>query len=125
MRLDMVGIIVGDMKQAISFYELLGLVVSFGNESDDYVELQNEGVRISLNTKEMIASVLGFKPDSTGDKIELAFLCENKEEVSSKVKLIKQKGYEVVKEPWPAPWGQYYGLVRDADGNIISLFVNE
>ena len=125
MKLDMVGIIVRDMKQAIAFYELLGLKVSLGDESTPYVELENEGVRLSLNTKEMITSVLGFEPQATGEKIELAFLCESREEVDRLFELIKEKGYIAFKEPWSAPWGQYYALVRDADSNIISLFVNE
>ncbi|HCM90802.1 MULTISPECIES: VOC family protein [Vagococcus] len=125
MKLDMVGIIVNDMKQAIAFYSLLRLKIMIGNENEAYVELENEGVRISLNTKEMITSVLGFEPEQTGDKVELAFLCDSQNEVDNLVASIKIAGYEVVREPWSAPWGQYYGLVRDSDGNIISLFVNE
>lgn len=125
MRLDMVGIIVKDMKQAIAFYSLLGLKIVTGNENEAYVELENEGVRISLNTKKMITSVLGFEPEQVGDKVELAFLCNSQDEVDNLITSIKNTGYEVVREPWSAPWGQYYGLVRDADGNIISLFVNE
>lgn len=125
MKLDMIGIVTKDMKQAITFYKLLDFEVSFGDETTDYVELNNEGVRISLNTKTMITGVFGFEPTSLGDKIELAFLCENQNEVKEKVTTVKKAGYEVVREPWSAPWGQFYALVRDADGNIISLFVNE
>ncbi|MFW8053131.1 VOC family protein [Vagococcus fluvialis] len=125
MKLDMVGIIVSKMKPSIDFYELLGLKVIEGDEHAAYVELQNEGVRISLNTKEMITGVLGFEPENRGDKIELAFLCDSKTEVDEMTGKIRDKGYTVLKEPWSAPWGQYYSLVRDVDNNIISLFVNE
>lgn len=125
MKLDMIGIVTKDMKQAINFYKLLDFEVIFGDETTDYVELNNEGVRISLNTKSMITGVFGFEPTSLGDKVELAFLCENQTEVIDKVTILKQANYEIVKEPWLAPWGQYYALVRDFDGNIISLFVNE
>ena len=121
----MVGIIVSKMKPSIDFYELLGLKVIEGDEHAAYVELQNEGVRISLNTKEMITGVLGFEPENRGDKIELAFLCDSKTEVDEMTGKIRDKGYTVLKEPWSAPWGQYYSLVRDVDNNIISLFVNE
>ena len=121
----MVGIIVSNMKKAIEFYDLVGLKVIEGDEESAYVELANEGVRISLNTKDMITGVLGFEPQPTGDKIELAFLCDNKEHVDDLVNLLKKNEYQVVKEAWSAPWGQYYALVRDNDSNIISLFVNE
>ncbi|MDT2814223.1 VOC family protein [Vagococcus carniphilus] len=125
MKLDMVGLIVENMKEAISFYQLLGFQLLEGDETASYVELNNEGVRISLNKIEMITEVLGFKPEITGDKIELAFLCESKEEVNELVEKIRQNQFEIIQEPFLAPWKQYYALVRDADRNIISLFVNE
>lgn len=125
MKLDMVGLIVEDMKEAISFYQLLGFQLLEGDETASYVELNNEGVRISLNKIEMITEVLGFKPEITGDKIELAFLCESKEEVNELIEKIRQNQFEIIQEPFLAPWKQYYALVRDADRNIISLFVNE
>ncbi len=125
MKLDMVGIIVEDMRRAIYFYNQLGLTVSFGDESSDYVELETEGVRLSLNTKKMITGVLGFEPKTIGDKIELAFLCESKEEINNLIIQLEKEEIEILKEPWSAPWGQYYTLIRDYDGNIISLFINE
>lgn len=125
MKLDMVGIVVSDMEQAISFYQLLGFKVIEGNKESHYVELGNEGVRFSLNTREMITGVFGFEPVLTGDKIELAFLCDSQEEINELVDLLKENHYEILKEPWSAPWGQYYALIRDVDQNIISLFVNK
>ena len=125
MKLDMVGLIVENMKESISFYQLLGFQLLEGDETASYVELNNEGVRISLNKIERITEVLVFKPEISGDKIELAFLCESKEEVNELVEKIRQNQFEIIQEPFLAPWKQYYALVRDADRNIISLFVNE
>ncbi|MET1239325.1 VOC family protein [Enterococcus faecalis] len=96
MKLDMVGIIVNDMTQALSFYQTLGFNV-LGEASPDYTELQNNGVRISLNSLQMI----------TGDNT---------------VKKMSQAGYIVFKEPWNAPWGQRYAIIKDVDANLISLF---
>jgi uncharacterized glyoxalase superfamily protein PhnB len=31
-------------------------------------------------------------------------------------------GYDGHKEPWDAPWGQRYALMRDPDGNGVDLF---
>lgn len=122
MKLDMVGLIVQDMQKALDFYRLLGLMPSVGTAEDAYMELENEGVRISLNRLDMMKDVLGFEPEFIGDKVELAFVAESKEAVDQLFQAIKDHGYNVVKEPWEAPWGQYYALVRDADQNIISLF---
>lgn len=83
MRLDMVGIVVEDMEKAIKFYDLLGLRVIEGDKNSSYVELENEGVRISLNTKDMITGVFGFVPTSTGERIELAFYVSQKKKLTN------------------------------------------
>ena len=124
MKLDMIGIIVEDMEEAVKFYEVLGFKVS-DVIMENYVELVSENIRISLNTKEMISGVYGFVPQLTGERIELAFLCNSTNELDLKVTALKDKGYEVFKEPWNAVWGQYYAIVLDADGNYISLFCND
>ncbi|MGO3732958.1 MAG: VOC family protein [Vagococcus sp.] len=125
MKLDMVGIIVSDMETAINFYELLGLTPTFWDKNAEYVELSNEGVRMSLNTRDMIEQVLGFKPEPQGDKIELAFIASSISEVDALITNMSTHHHEIIKQPWQAPWGQYYGLVRDPDGNIISIFYEE
>ena len=109
MKLDMVGIIVNDMTQALSFYQTLGFNV-LGEASPDYTELQNNGVRISLNSLQMITGVYGFAPSQTAA------------EVDNTVKKMSQAGYIVFKEPWNAPWGQRYAIIKDVDANLISLF---
>lgn len=78
----MIGIITKDMTKAVKFYRELGFKIlkEFG---EDYIELDNEGVRISINTKEMVSNIYGYTPETVGDRIELAFLCNNPEEVNS------------------------------------------
>lgn len=123
MKLDMVGIVVSEMAKAIEFYKVLGFSV-IGDPNQPYVELANQGVRISLNTREMITGIYGFEPESNGDKIELAFLCETVAEVDQVTARIKTAGYEIFKEPWDAFWGQRYAIIKDLDGNLLSLFAN-
>ncbi|MGG5343323.1 VOC family protein [Enterococcus sp. AZ192] len=124
MKLDMVGIIVESMEDAILFYERLGFQ-AVGDKQADYVELDHAGIRISLNTKKMIAGIYGYPPKDVGDKIELAFLCESTKEVDQVCDKMKGFGYELFKEPWHAFWGQYYAIIKDVDGNLLSLFCNE
>lgn len=121
MKLAMVGIIVKDMDKAISFYKCLGLAVS-RKYSPNYVELEHESLRISLNTQEMIEDSLGFKPSLSGERIELAFEFDSSNEIDSVCDRIANNGYTVLKSPWTAPWGQYYALIEDVDGTILSLF---
>lgn len=121
MKLDMVGIIVESMEQTILFYERLGFEV-VGEKEADYVELNNDGIRISLNTKKMIEGVYGFQPKNEGDKIELAFLCESTTEIDQLCENMKKFGYELFREPWAAFWGQYYAIIKDPNGNLLSLF---
>lgn len=123
MKLDMVGIVVSDMAKAIEFYQVLGFS-AVGDQTQAYVELANQGVRISLNTREMIAGIYGFEPESQGDKLELAFLCESVTEVDRVSNEMKGAGYEIFKEPWDAFWGQRYAIIKDLDGNLLSLFAN-
>lgn len=124
MKLDMVGIIVESMEQSILFYERLGFN-AIGEKEAEYVELEHEGIRISLNTKKMIAGIYGYPPKSEGDKIELAFLCDSPKEIDQLCEKMQQFGYELFKEPWHAFWGQYYAIIKDVDGNLLSLFCNE
>lgn len=123
MKLAMVGIIVSEMEKAISFYECLGLTVQ-QRYGEDYVELANKTIRISLNTKKMIEGVYGFRPSLSGERIELAFELDSASAVDAMCLKLTQENHEIIKQPWAAPWGQYYALVADVDGNILSLFVD-
>lgn len=124
MKLSMVGIVVKDMQKAITFYEFLGLTVN-QKYSEDYVELNNSTVRISLNTQKMVKEIYGFEPKLSGERIELAFELEKKAQVDEQCQKLAKAGYQVFKQPWQAPWGQYYSLVKDCDGNLLSIFSNE
>lgn len=124
MKLDMIGIISHDLEKATAFYELLGFSV-VGEVTKDYLELNNNGVRISLNSSQMIASIYGYEPKTIGDTLELAFLCDSVEEVDQIYNKVKEAGYETFKEPWDAVWGQRYAIIKDIDGNFLSLFANQ
>lgn len=120
----MIGIITKDLKKAVEFYETLGFK-TIDSSSEDYVELDNNGVRISLNTAKMVASIYGYEPVTVGDKIELAFLCDSINEVDALYSKMVTAGYESFKAPWDAFWGQRYAIIKDIDGNLLSLFANQ
>lgn len=121
MKLDMIGIVVSDMNKALEFYQALGFTVS-ADYGGDYKELNNDGVRLSLNTQSMVAGIYGYQPVTVGDRIELAFLCTSPQEVDEITNRMVTKGYSVFKMPWDAGWGQRYAIIKDVDGHLISLF---
>ena len=120
---DMVGIVVADMSKALAFYRLLGLSIPDGLEGEPYVEvITPNGYRISWNTEEMVR---GIDPEWTtpvGQRVSLAFKCDNPAEVDSVYFRLTAAGYKGHKPPWDAFWGQRYAQIADPDGNMVDLF---
>lgn len=121
MKLDMVGIIVEDMNRALSFYQTLGFTVQ-KPILEQYNELINDGVRISLNTRSMIESVYQKSIRCEGERIELAFKCNHPNDVDTIIEHMRHNGYKIYRDPWDAIWGQRYALLEDTEGNILSIF---
>jgi uncharacterized glyoxalase superfamily protein PhnB len=121
-RLDLVGIVVSDMGAALAFYRRLGLDFPEGVEDEGHVEATVGGMRVALDSEEVIKS---FDPEwqpGEGGRIGLAFLCDSPAEVDALYRDLVGAGYEGHKEPWDAFWGQRYAQVRDPDGNGVDLF---
>ncbi|MBU8712932.1 MULTISPECIES: VOC family protein [Brevibacillus] len=122
-KLDMVGIVVQDMKKALDFYRTLGLAIPEEANGEHHVEVAQDGVRLAFDTVEIAKSVYGGWEPASGHRIELAFLCEDAAALDALYAKIVERGYESHREPWDAVWGQRYAIVKDPDGNLISLFV--
>ena len=122
-QLDLVGLVVKDMKTALDFYRALGLAIPEGAEKEDHVEFKVGGLRFAWDTIGVIQSFdPDWKPPAGGHSIGLAFLCASPAEVDETYKYITSLGYERHKAPWDAFWGQRYATVLDPDGNSVDLF---
>jgi uncharacterized glyoxalase superfamily protein PhnB len=121
-KLDMIGIVVKDMKKALDFYRVLGFSIPEKLNVEPHVEVNQNGFRLAFDTQEMISDIYGGWEDPTGHRIELAFLCESKDSLNDLYKKILNHGYVSHREPWDAFWGQRYAIIIDPDGNLISLF---
>lgn len=123
MKLDAIGIISKNLAQSVQFYSLLGLKFPDFKEGEDHIEAQTEsGVRIMLDSLELVKK---FKPDwvrPIHQAMGMAFLCESPLEVDKMYKKIIAEGYLSATEPWDAFWGQRYASVLDPDGNSVDLF---
>jgi uncharacterized glyoxalase superfamily protein PhnB len=121
-KFDLVGIVTKDMKKALDFYRLLGLEIPESENGNVHVDVQQSGFRLAFDTQEVIADVYGGWEEPSGHRIELAFVCDSREEVDELYTKIIEHGYSGHREPWDAVWGQRYAIVKDPDGNLISLF---
>jgi uncharacterized glyoxalase superfamily protein PhnB len=119
-QLDAVGIVSSDLVRTRSFYRLLG--IEFG-EGDDHVEAtMPNGLRLMVDTEDVMRS---FRPEwrrETGNQLSLAFACASPAEVDEVYARVVDAGFSGEKEPWDAFWGHRYAQLRDPDGVPVDLF---
>ena len=123
-HLDLIGIVVADMRRSLAFYRRLGFDLPPGADDEPHVEATLAGgLRIAWDTVETIRS---FDPDWTapvgGHRISLAFLCDDPADVDATYAALVAAGYHGHRQPWDAFWGQRYATVMDPDGNGVDLF---
>lgn len=122
MGLDAIGIISKNLKKSISFYKLLGVNMTPAPGGEHFEGVTPSGVRIMLDSVDLVKKINpDFTPPS-GSPIVLCFKKDSPKEVDELFKKIKDDGFEVVREPWDAFWGQRYASVKDPDGNQIDIF---
>jgi uncharacterized glyoxalase superfamily protein PhnB len=119
-QLDAIGIVSADPDRSRAFYRLLGVEIA---EGDGHVEaaLPN-GMRVMLDTEEIMRS---FRPDwarETGNQLALAFACSSPAEVDETYARVVAAGFHGEKEPWDAFWGYRYAQLVDPDGVPVDLF---
>jgi uncharacterized glyoxalase superfamily protein PhnB len=119
-HLDAIGIVSSDLGRTRAFYRLFG--IEFG-EGDDHVEAtMPNGLRLMVDTEDVIRS---FRPEwtrATGNQLALAFACGSPAEVDELYAAVVAAGFEGEKEPWDAFWGYRYAQLSDPDGVGIDLF---
>ncbi|MCC3374258.1 VOC family protein [Cohnella sp. REN36] len=121
-KLDMVGIVVKDMRKALDFYRRLGLNIPESASEEGHVEVDQSGFRLAFDVRETAKEVYGGWEEPSGHRIELAFRCDSPEGVDEVYHRLAEQGYTGHRPPWDAFWGQRYAIVQDPDGNLISLF---
>ncbi|MBC7801965.1 MAG: VOC family protein [Gemmatimonadaceae bacterium] len=118
-----VDTVVQDMGRALAFYRLLGR--DRQAEKDD--EVQVEVVSAGGWTMGFILEAMVRRADPdwqtpVGQRVTLAFKCDDPAEVDALYRAVAAAGHPGVKEPWDAFWGQRYASLRDPDGNRVDLF---
>ena len=123
-KLDLIGIVVGDMARSLAFYRELGLDIPASADAEGHVEVMLPGgLRLAWDTEEVIRSFdEGFSPVTGAGRVGLAFLCDSPEGVDAAYARLVGLGYHGHKAPWDAFWGQRYAIVNDPDDTEVSLF---
>src|SRR5215210_2225453 len=123
LRLDLVGIVVRDMRTSLKFYRRLGLDIPEGAEDEQHAEVTTpSGVRVARDAAELIRQIDPEWTDPSGGyRVALAFLCPDPASVDAKYEELAALGFGH-KDPWDAFWGQRYASVMDPDGNQVDLF---
>lgn len=125
-RIDVVGIVVRDMRAAIDFYKRLGLEFDEDSESAAHGHVEASlpgGLRLALDTVDVIKSFDSSWTDPSGSpRMSLAFAVDSPADVDSTHRELVDAGYESHLEPFDAFWGHRYATVKDPDGNHVDLF---
>jgi uncharacterized glyoxalase superfamily protein PhnB len=124
MPLDAIGVVVDDLDRARNFYRLLDIAIAEDPEGHGHAEAPLAGgIRLMFDTVETMKS---FDPDwargSGSPPVTLAFSFDSPAEVDAKYAELREAGGKGHKEPWDAFWGQRYAVLRDPDGNELSLY---
>ena len=125
MRMNAIGIVCRNLKESIDFYQDFGLV--FEKTSDNHYEARTrEGLRLMLDSLDLIKKINPEWSMSSSSNIILCFEMDGPDKVDGQIERLKKnhRKIQIVKEPWDAFWSQRYSTVKDPDGNLIDIFSN-
>lgn len=122
MSLDAIGIISDDMDKSIEFYQCFGLDFEMFGENEHAEALLPSGVRLMIDSKELMKKLYPNKEIKRGNSIVLCFKFETSSELDERFHFLSDSKYSVLKSPEDMFWGQRYASVEDPDGNQVDLF---
>lgn len=121
MSLDAIGIASRDTRKSIEFYKIVGIALK--EIGDGHFEgTTPSGVRIMLDSFELMKKINPNWQEPIASGIVLCFKQETPKKVDELYSKLTEAGFESVKAPWDAFWGQRYSSVTDPDGNQIDIF---
>jgi uncharacterized glyoxalase superfamily protein PhnB len=121
-QLNATGIVTSDMARSIRFYRMLGLDVPDTPDEGHVEASMPNGVRLMLDSEEVIRSFNADWARQTGNQVSLALECDSPAEVDEVYTRVVGAGFHGEKEPWDAFWGQRYAQLADPDGVPVDLY---
>ena len=121
-----IGIVSRDIAASIRFYGLLGVAFPEprvdGGDGDHVEATLPGGLRLMLDSLELMKKLDPAWTESAGHRMGLAFECAPPAEVDALHAKVASAGHASKTAPWDAFWGQRYAQVIDPDGNVVDLF---
>ena len=118
-----IDIVVADMATSLHFYRTLGLATPEYDPNEPQVQIQTEGgATLGLILESAMREHNPHWVTPVGQRVTFACRCDSPEELDSVYAKVVSSGFQVVKEPWDAFWGQRYTSLADPDGNRVDLF---
>ena len=124
MRLNAVSILCADIAASLAFYRMLGVPFpDYDPDEGHYSADLGNGFMLMLDTYQVAEAFnTNFAPPSGNDVMTLAVELDTPDEVDKVFATVVTSGYESVREPFDAFWGQRYASVADPDGNVVDLY---
>ncbi|GMK37745.1 glyoxalase/bleomycin resistance/dioxygenase family protein [Paenibacillus sp. CCS19] len=124
-KLEGITLIATEVAVLAAFYrDVIGFEVVV--EEDHYAELKNEGVRLAICSRSLMADNThgheSYGRPISGQAVELNFECDSPEQVYALFEQFVAQGAVAVADPVVKDWGHTTGFFADPEGNIHSLF---
>ncbi|MEW9077095.1 VOC family protein [Terrisporobacter glycolicus] len=121
-EINLITIWTDEIDRMRSFYnQVLGFRIK--NDLGEYVEFDNTGVRFAICLRNVMNGYSNeYSKKAAGQSFELAFPCENPNDVDKSFKQLISMGATSIQEPQNMPWSQRTALFADPDGNIHEIF---
>ncbi|WP_018590264.1 VOC family protein [Terrisporobacter glycolicus] len=121
-EINLITIWTDEIDRMRSFYnQVLGFRIK--NDLGEYVEFDNTGVRFAICLRNVMNGYSNeYSKKADGQSFELAFPCENPNDVDKSFKQLISMGATSIQEPQNMPWSQRTALFADPDGNIHEIF---
>ncbi|WP_127531830.1 VOC family protein [Paenibacillus kobensis] len=124
-KLEGITILANDVAALAGFYrDVIGFKAAV--EEEHYVELVNQGVRLAICSRPLMAENTSdhhtFIEQRSGQAFELNFECDSPAMVYELFEQFVSKGAVAITEPTIKEWGHTTGFFADPEGNIHSLF---
>jgi uncharacterized glyoxalase superfamily protein PhnB len=123
LKMNAVGMVTADMKRSLDFYRSFGVPAPEYDPNEDHAQCDlGNGITLMWDT---VALVLQLTPEyvhGSGSSVGICFECDSPAAVDEKYRNVIEAGFDYEREPWDAFWGQRYAILKDPDGNAVSLY---
>jgi len=122
--INLITIWTNDIDRMKNFYtQVLGFKIK--SDLGGYVEFESSGVRFAICKRSVMYQYSDeYWRKASGQAFELAFPCEDPDDIDESYKKLVEMGATPVHPPENMPWNQRTALFADPDGNIHEIFAD-